>query len=133
MEPVFILGHKCIHDLFSGVMDSNSPGGYDCILSEYRSVLTPAPVYGVHSFSVSGDHDYRLVCADFGYTLPQVPYTPLVVNSPSHGISLMREFEWLNAPVVDRLNPEFVYQSDWYRLFAADYSQKQYVGILSRF
>jgi len=134
MEPVFILGHSCIHDLFAGVADSNHVGGYDYIRKRYQSVVgSPPPVYGIHSFSVAGYYDYNLACADFGFPLPRIPYTPLVVRSPSHGIQLMREFEWSNAPPGVRLNPDFVYLQDWYQLFQSEYSLKQYTGILSRF
>ena len=134
MEPVFILGHACIHDLLAGVVDSSGVGGYDYTRNRYQSrVGSPPPVYGIHSFSVSGYHDYNQVCADFGFPLQRIPYTPLVVRSPSHGIQLMREFEWSNTSVTDRLNPEFVYIQDWYQLFQADYSLKQYTGILGRF
>ena len=103
MITYYIHAHGCTHNLIHGnkLHWTDPYYNYLSIVRASRNNELDFPhqiVYAAHDFTNPSPDEYELVCKDFQFELPVLPYTPYVGLTPQECLELHKTFEWRECP-----------------------------------
>ena len=132
MHLHYIHGHACQHNLMSIGADYNSDP-YKQLLNSKKSYSSNSFVWADTPFNSCNNHNYKLVCEDFGYTLNRVEHSWNKLSGVQLW-NLCTSFNWsdhvADVGVDDILDLNLPYIRWYNNLFKTSYTWEDYLNLM---